>query len=83
MLALLAPGQGSQTPGMLNSWLESADLKNLLSEFSSAIDLDLEYLGTVASAEEIKDTACAQPLIVAASLVSAHALGHDATREVK
>ena len=79
MLALLAPGQGSQTPGMLNSWLESAELKNLLSKFSSAIDLDLEYLGTVASAEEIKDTACAQPLIVAASLVSAHALGHDAT----
>jgi [acyl-carrier-protein] S-malonyltransferase len=62
---------------MLSSWLESAELKKLLSEYSSAIDLDLEYLGTAASAEEIKDTACAQPLIVAASLISAHALGTD------
>jgi [acyl-carrier-protein] S-malonyltransferase len=36
--------------------------------------LDLLHLGTVADAEEIKDTANAQPLIVAASLLGAHAL---------
>ena len=77
MLAILAPGQGSQTPSMLTAWLEDAELKNLLTSYSSAIKLDLERLGTVADADEIKDTANAQPLIVAASLISAHALGSD------
>ena len=77
MLAILAPGQGSQTPGMLTAWLEDVELKNLLTSYSSAINLDLKRLGTVADADEIKDTANAQPLIVAASLISAHALGSD------
>ena len=77
MLAILAPGQGSQTPGMLTSWLEDEELKKLLTSYSNAINLDLERLGTVADADEIKDTANAQPLIVAASLISAHALGSD------
>jgi [acyl-carrier-protein] S-malonyltransferase len=62
---------------MLTAWLEDAELKNLLTSYSSAINLDLERLGTVADADEIKDTANAQPLIVAASLISAHALGSD------
>jgi len=62
---------------MLTAWLEEAELKNLLTSYSSAINLDLERLGTVADADEIKDTANAQPLIVAASLISAHALGSD------
>lgn len=74
MLALLAPGQGSQTPGMLQSWLSDNQLRDQLSEYSSAINVDLEHLGVHADAEEIKDTANAQPLIVAASLLSAHAL---------
>ena len=39
------------------------------------IDLDLIKLGTSADADEIKDTANAQPLIVSASLLGAHALG--------
>jgi [acyl-carrier-protein] S-malonyltransferase len=38
------------------------------------IDLDLLHLGTAADADEIRDTAHAQPLIVAAGLLSAHAL---------
>ena len=75
MLAIIAPGQGSQTPGMLNSWIQDPALKELLVQWSNAIDLDLLHLGTVAEAEEIKDTANAQPLIVAASLLGAHALG--------
>jgi len=62
---------------MLTAWLEDAELKNLLTSYTSAINLDLERLGTVADADEIKDTANAQPLIVAASLISAHALGSD------
>ncbi len=75
MLAMIAPGQGSQTPGLLNSWIQDPSLKGLLVSWSDAIGLDLLHLGTVASAEEIKDTANAQPLIVAASLLGAHALG--------
>ncbi|MCX6442924.1 MAG: ACP S-malonyltransferase [Actinobacteria bacterium] len=75
MLAIIAPGQGSQTPGMLNSWIHDPSLKELIISWSAAIELDLLHLGTVADADEIKDTANAQPLIVAASLLGAHALG--------
>jgi len=75
MLAIIAPGQGSQTPGMLSAWLEDPQLRTLAQEFSDAIGLDVIRLGTTADADEIKDTANAQPLIVAAGLISAHALG--------
>ena len=75
MLAIIAPGQGSQTPGMLNSWIADPQLKELLISWSDAIGLDLVHLGTEADADEIKDTANAQPLIVATSLLGAHALG--------
>lgn len=75
MLAIIAPGQGSQTPGMFNSWIEDPALKDLLTGWSDSIGLDLLRLGTTADADEIKDTANAQPLIVAASLLGAHALG--------
>ena len=75
MLAIIAPGQGSQTPGMFNSWIQDPELKALIISWSEAIGLDLLHLGTTADHEEIKDTANAQPLIVAASLLGAHALG--------
>ena len=75
MLAIIAPGQGSQTPGMLNNWIADPSLKELLVSWSDSIGLDLLHLGTVADADEIKDTANAQPLIVATSLLGAHALG--------
>ena len=73
MLALLFPGQGSQTPGMLAPWLND-ETKKIVATWSLHIDLDLERLGTTASADEIKDTANAQPLIVAAGLLGAQAL---------
>lgn len=75
MLAIIAPGQGSQTPGMLSAWLEDAQIRTMAQEISDAIGLDVVRLGTTAEADEIKDTANAQPLIVAAGLISAHALG--------
>jgi [acyl-carrier-protein] S-malonyltransferase len=75
VLAIIAPGQGSQTPGMFNSWIEDPSLKDLLTQWSESIGLDLLRLGTTADADEIKDTSNAQPLIVAASLLGAHALG--------
>ena len=75
MLAIIAPGQGSQTPGMLTSWIQDTDAKDLLKQWSDAIDLDLIHLGTSADETEIKETENAQPLIVAAGLLSARALG--------
>lgn len=75
MLAIIAPGQGSQAPGMLSTWLEDQQIRAMAEEISDVIGLDLVRLGTTAEADEIKDTANAQPLIVAAGLISAHALG--------
>ncbi len=74
MLAIIAPGQGAQTPGMLTNWLKDSAIKNLVNDWSNNIDLDLFHLGTSGTADEIKDTANAQPLIVAASLIGANAL---------
>ena len=74
MLAIIAPGQGAQTPGMLAPWIEDGESKALLIQWSDAIDLDLVHLGVHADADEIKDTANAQPLIVAAGLLSVRAL---------
>ncbi|MDZ7882611.1 MAG: ACP S-malonyltransferase [Mycobacterium sp.] len=70
MLALLAPGQGSQTPGMLTSWLELPGAADRLSVWSEISGLDLARLGTTATAEEITDTAVTQPLVVAATLLA-------------
>jgi len=74
MLAIVAPGQGAQTPGMLSPWIEDNGSRALLIQWSDAIGLDLIHLGIHASADEIKDTAYAQPLIVAAGLLSMRAI---------
>lgn len=58
---------------MLAPWLND-ETKKVVANWSLHIDLDLERLGTTASADEIKDTANAQPLIVAAGLLGAQAL---------
>jgi [acyl-carrier-protein] S-malonyltransferase len=71
VLALLAPGQGSQTPGMLAPWLELPGAVSRVHWLSALAGLDLVRLGTDAPAEEIKDTAVTQPLIVALSLLAA------------
>ncbi|MDQ4117369.1 MAG: ACP S-malonyltransferase [Actinomycetota bacterium] len=79
MIALLAPGQGAQTPGMLTPWLEDPDSEKALGRWSEAVGLDLARLGTTADAEEITDTAVTQPLIVAAGLLAARRLLADVT----
>jgi len=76
MLAFIAPGQGAQTPGMLAPWINDPVAKLLVEQWSHEISLDLVRLGTTADADEIKDTANAQPLIVAAGLLGARALGN-------
>ncbi|MGW3108204.1 ACP S-malonyltransferase [Streptomyces sp. NPDC001100] len=75
MLVLVAPGQGAQTPGFLTPWLDLPGVEDRLRALSAAVDLDLVHYGTKADADEIRDTAVAQPLLVAAGLVSATALG--------
>jgi [acyl-carrier-protein] S-malonyltransferase len=71
MFALLAPGQGAQKPGFLTPWLELPTVANRLRWWSAVTELDLIQLGTTADAETIRDTAVAQPLLVAAGLAVA------------
>lgn len=75
MLVLVAPGQGAQAPGFLTPWLDLPGAADRLGAWSEAIGLDLVHYGTKADADEIRDTAVAQPLLVAAALLSASALG--------
>lgn len=70
MIAFLAPGQGSQTPGMLADWLELPGAADQISRWSQISGLDLAALGTTATAEEITDTAVTQPLVVATTLLA-------------
>jgi [acyl-carrier-protein] S-malonyltransferase len=70
VIALLAPGQGSQTPGMLAPWLELEGAGQRVDAWSEATGLDLARLGTTAEADEIKDTAITQPLVVALALLA-------------
>jgi [acyl-carrier-protein] S-malonyltransferase len=70
VIAFLAPGQGSQTEGMLSPWLELSGAADQLALWSKASGLDLVRLGTTASTEEITDTAVTQPLVVAATLLA-------------
>ncbi|CEA08405.1 Malonyl CoA-acyl carrier protein transacylase [Arthrobacter saudimassiliensis] len=74
MLAITCPGQGAQTPGFLAPWLELPGVREHLERLSDLAGLDLVAHGTVSDEETIKDTAVAQPLIVAAGLVAARLL---------
>ncbi|WP_435241571.1 ACP S-malonyltransferase [Streptomyces cucumeris] len=79
MLVLVAPGQGAQKPGFLTPWLDLPGVTERLTWWSAVSGLDLIHYGTKADEEEIRDTAVAQPLLVAAGLVAAHALFSDGT----
>lgn len=74
MLVLVAPGQGAQTPGFLTPWLEVPGFADRLTWWSAVSGLDLVHYGTEADADTIKDTAVAQPLLVAAGIAAALAL---------
>jgi [acyl-carrier-protein] S-malonyltransferase len=71
VLAIIAPGQGAQAPGMLAPWLDLPGVASRLRWFSAVTGLDLIRLGTTAGADEIKDTAVTQPLLVATALAVA------------
>ncbi|WP_109211254.1 MULTISPECIES: ACP S-malonyltransferase [Microbacterium] len=74
MTIAVFPGQGSQSPGFLAPWLESDGAADRLSQYSEWAGVDLVAAGTEWDADRIRDTQVAQPLIVAASLLSWNAL---------
>jgi [acyl-carrier-protein] S-malonyltransferase len=59
---------------MLVPWLALPEAEAHLHDWSDAAGLDLVHLGTVGRADEIRDTAVAQPLLTATGLLSARAL---------
>ena len=80
-VVIVAPGQGSQTPGFLDAWLAESHFAAHLDELSDAAGVDLRQHGTVSDADTIRDTAVAQPLIVGASLISLAAVLDGGRRE--
>ncbi len=71
MLVIVAPGQGAQTPGFLAPWVANATFADRLTWLSAVAGLDLVHYGTEADADTIRDTAVAQPLLVASGLLAA------------
>ncbi|TFC01844.1 ACP S-malonyltransferase [Cryobacterium adonitolivorans] len=74
MIVVVCPGQGSQTPGFLEPWLQNPAYAEQLRTMSEQSSTDLVAAGTLADADTIRDTAIAQPLIVAAGLLALTAL---------
>ncbi len=70
LLAVVAPGQGSQSVGMLGPWVTDSKAKELVESWSSLISVDLLKLGQFGNAEEIKSTDNAQLLIFITSILS-------------
>lgn len=81
MIVIVAPGQGSQTPGFLAPWLELPGAAEHLATISDSVGIDLAAHGTVSDADTIRDTKIAQPLIVAAGLLTLASLFADGRRD--
>lgn len=77
MLVIACPGQGAQKSGFLSSWLELPGFAASIEELSAAADLDLRLHGTESDDDTIKDTALAQPLLVASAIAAYRELVHD------
>ncbi len=69
-VVVVAPGQGSQTPGFLEPWLAEPRFAEHLDALADAAGVDVRTHGTTSDADTIRDTSVAQPLIVAASLLA-------------
>ena len=81
MIVVVCPGQGSQTPGFLAPWLADPAAAEQLAAYSEAAGVDLATHGTESDADTIRDTAIAQPLIVAAGLLALAPLLADGRRD--
>ncbi|RFA14849.1 ACP S-malonyltransferase [Subtercola boreus] len=80
MIVIVCPGQGSQTPGFLAPWVAEPAFADHLGTLSELAGLDLLKYGTESDADTIRDTRIAQPLIVAAGLLTLGALLADGRR---
>ena len=80
MIIAVFPGQGSQSPGFLAPWIELEGARERLEQYSELAQVDLVAAGTEWDADRIRDTDVAQPLIVAASLLSYDALTREGLR---
>jgi [acyl-carrier-protein] S-malonyltransferase len=80
VIVVVAPGQGSQTPGFLEPWVAEPKFREHLQRISDSIEIDLIKHGTTSDADTIRDTAIAQPLIVAAGLLALQGLIADHDR---
>jgi [acyl-carrier-protein] S-malonyltransferase len=74
VLAVLCPGQGSQSAGFLTPWLTAYAVQPRLAQLSDAAGFDLVKAGTE-SDFDVVDTAVAQPLLVAAGIVTSELIG--------
>ncbi|MGO2536045.1 MAG: ACP S-malonyltransferase [Brachybacterium tyrofermentans] len=77
MLAIVCPGQGAQKPGFLSPWRELPGVEQTVASLSEAAGVDLLRHGTESDADTLRDTAVAQPLLVAAGIVAAAQLNAD------
>lgn len=81
MIVVVCPGQGSQTPGFMTPWLELPLFKSSIQRMQDASGVDLIEHGTKSDADTIRDTAIAQPLIVAAGVATLNQLLDGQTAE--
>ncbi len=82
VLAVVCPGQGAQAPGMLSPWLELPSVAERLARYGEAAGVDVVAHGTTSDADTIRDTAVAQPLLVATALATARELLGDTPPDV-
>jgi len=81
VIVVVCPGQGSQSPGFLTPWLSLPAFAAGLHQISDDVGLDLVEHGTISDADTIRDTAIAQPLIVAAGILTLEALLSEDRRD--
>lgn len=74
MTVFTFPGQGAQKPGFLTPWLAEPAARERLEHLGEVAAVDLVRHGTESDADTIRDTALAQPLIVAAGILAWDAL---------
>lgn len=67
---------------MLSPWLELPSVAERIARYADAAELDLVAHGTTSDADTIRDTAVAQPLLVATALATARELLGDAAPAV-
>jgi [acyl-carrier-protein] S-malonyltransferase len=65
-LALVFPGQGSQSVGMLQSFAESKPVRDTFAEASAVLQQDLWQLVSAGPAEDLNSTVNTQPVMLAA-----------------